>query len=251
MRATSSGIIAYSRVRCMFRHLLAFGSAVPAFSGLSIAPQAGISHPQNKTPLGPGRSSGVFCARRLRVPSCLETRNPPDRSEISHVHYVWTIFAFGVSSISRSDKLLSAKVPSTPSWPRPYARSVSRVPTRTTRIYTGGMINASNKCAILPRVPSPTAGSLVSVHSLRLGGTRMSIPGPQLLEGIGKQGRREGLSHRKGEFVETPLSKTIAKSLIEQRLFLICMSANVRCSVTLTCTARALCEPDRPCMGLR
>ena len=66
-------------------------------------------------------------------------------------------------------------------------------------------------------------------HFLRLGGYRIDR-GPQLLEGIGKQGRREGgFPIAKQSLIETPLSKTIAKlrprALIEQRLFLICMSA--------------------------
>jgi hypothetical protein len=49
-------------------------------------------------------------------------------------------------------------------------------------------------------------------HFLRLGGYRIDR-GPQLLEGIGKQGRREGRGFpiAKQSLIETPLSKTIAK----------------------------------------
>ena len=77
-------------------------------------------------------------------------------------------------------------------------------------------------------------------HFLRLGGSRIEYSrGPQLLEGIGKQGRREGDFPIAKESLSKPrfrrrLQSCGPKSLIEQRLFLIRMSANVRCSVTLT-----------------
>ena len=85
-------------------------------------------------------------------------------------------FAFGLSSVSRHDKLLSllssfalSKVPSMPlpAPPTIRPRRVSGTYKDHPDFYTGRMMNASNQCPILPRAsPSPTAGSLVSAPFL-------------------------------------------------------------------------------------
>ena len=140
------------------------------FSGLSIAtPSGGPPIRKIKPRLDRGDQRGFLrsASAGAKLFSKLGTYLIVPRSTASTKNF----FAFGLSSVvSRHDKLLSAKVPSMPLLaPTIRPTGVSRGATRTTRstVYTGGMMNASNQCPILPRAaPSPTASSLVSVPFL-------------------------------------------------------------------------------------
>ena len=91
---------------------------------------------------------------------------------------------------------------------------VSRGPTRTTRI-----VHRWNDECLQPMPHSTASVAIADGQQPRVGAISCASAGPGLSIPAGRNSSRasvsrageRGLSHRKGEFIETPLSKTIAK----------------------------------------